>query len=820
GKDNSYITIRLGSTATGYYFYDASHWFFGAGNKEFTVNFTNPGVLNSIIAGDPEKTAEFKLMLVSGDITNTGKEVFRARRRLNESFTDSLGDDSFITCHQSVAPVGSYAPEEYFLLRLSCSPDSILYSQVLAINRETHAATFIEVASDPSQTARLTVVWDPEALLNNEEVIENTDNEAAAIAGDTRLSDDDPAVCTPDGILDIFACSIINKAEEWVRDIYETVIVPFLETPPVTVNSQSEPDKESALFVAWKGVRNLANALLIPIFLVIIFAQALSLNIDAYTIKKALPRLVAAVLLIQFSFFIIAFLVDVTNVLGRGLASLLDSALRSEAYSPGGGGSFVLGAGLGLAGLFSAGTVFAALGSTGAILPALFLLVLPGLLAIAGVFITLIFRQFLIVFLAMLAPIAFLAWALPNTEKVFKMWWSFFIKALMMFPLISLLFAAGSVMGFVALDSGSSASGVLSFMAVIAPLFLIPFTFKMAGPLISGVADGFKKLSSQIAYGKDGKSGLTAGMKKDVEDAKRENAANPRWQDSDSRFLRTFGQATSIANRPGVKFGAKSKTLAAMEANKQIEERGKDLEKLSFDQQRALAYGSEERVMRAAGRTALEAEDKATDAEANGDMNLARSYRQRADKVRQDARSAWKSVAPLAANPGNILAATAKMAERGLADSTMLETASQITSGNEDYRRAVVGGAAFNMFIKGKPSFLRFNDGVGNDWGAVEQFVPTMNPEALAQFKDNVTPSSEDGGSPASERLRDIMVKAMREKPTFALSARQALNHKSLDPGARNKLIEMLKAAGQSPTPLETTVDVTRAKGQEVREPT
>lgn len=125
----------------------------------------------------------------------------------------------------------------------------------------------------------------------------------------------------------------------------------------------------------------------------------------------------------------------------------------------------------------------------------------PGVVALIGVLIllavvvTIILRQILIIALVIVSPLAMAAALLPNTEKLFRTWWSYLSKALVMYPLIVGLFAAGKIGGAILSSSAVGGAGVgdtaiksmMSFVAGIIPLMLIPSTFKIAGGALAGV---------------------------------------------------------------------------------------------------------------------------------------------------------------------------------------------------------------------------------------------------------------------------------------------------------------------------------------------
>ncbi len=251
---------------------------------------------------------------------------------------------------------------------------------------------------------------------------------------------------------------------------------------------------------------------------------------DAYTVKKVLPRLAIAVILIQLSWFIFTGMITLTTAIAYGVEGLI--------YSPfGGSGEFTLSALLGAAtpsagitgggnGLFfyaavAGGAGLALFGGLGVILS----LVATAFIAILMGFALLMFRQILIVALLLISPIALVAWILPNTEKLWKMWWESFSKLLIVFPMIVALIAVGRVFAFLTsgVRPGEAADNLLSDIGVdtiirlvfvvlgfFGPYFLIPKLFVLAGSAFAffagmandrsrGVFDRLKKGRQQTA---------------------------------------------------------------------------------------------------------------------------------------------------------------------------------------------------------------------------------------------------------------------------------------------------------------------------------
>lgn len=284
------------------------------------------------------------------------------------------------------------------------------------------------------------------------------------------------------GDLSWIICGVYKYLSSSIEWIENKVIAPFLRIEPLTTNLANNPQ-----YTIWRQVRNIANIGFALVFLVIIFANTLSLKLDYYTIKKMIPRLVAATILVQFSYLLVGLAIDVTNVMGAGLHDLMLAGIKDHPEVQ--VTTLVGGAGL-AAGLAVA---FAAAGSilTGGIL----IVAITAFFAMLAIFMTLVFRQVLVTFLLIISPLAFVAWVLPNTDNIFRLWSRTLIRTLMMYPMIVALFAAGKIFSAAAAAAGSGGAAssdmqsLLGVIANIAPLILIPATFKAAGgAFIAGAA--------------------------------------------------------------------------------------------------------------------------------------------------------------------------------------------------------------------------------------------------------------------------------------------------------------------------------------------
>ena len=257
----------------------------------------------------------------------------------------------------------------------------------------------------------------------------------------------------------------------------------MFETKPLSFNTSQVDNPQ---YAAWNATRAIANIFFVLIFIVVIFANLFGL--EAYNVKKILPKLVVAAVLIQASYFFMAAAIDVTNILGRGLREIMSSIIPDIQYQGGVSDQFVtLGAGALIAAALA--SKVAAVGIISAALPLA--------IGILAVMITLVLRQTLIVLVILTAPIAIAAMILPNTERFFRSWANTFIKLLLMYPMIIFLFAAGRLAAYATLSSNSSLGGALSpiiaMLCMALPLIAVPFTFSWAGGLMQKFSSGVFK---------------------------------------------------------------------------------------------------------------------------------------------------------------------------------------------------------------------------------------------------------------------------------------------------------------------------------------
>ena len=269
-----------------------------------------------------------------------------------------------------------------------------------------------------------------------------------------------------------------------------------------------EPDSEAYndLFKAWSNIRIIGNIILAIALLVIVFGEVVGGGvIEAYTAKKVLPRLLIGAALINLSFYIVIAFVDIMNIVGLGIYSLMSSTVT-------GGGLHrvnidILGGLLGNAGI-GALIVGLATGSELLVAGLMFLAVfvlLPALLIMLAVLFVVIIRQGIILVLLILSPVAFALYCLPNTEKYFKKWWEEMFKALLVFPIIMAFFAVStilsSLLGAADLGNATPFKMIVQLIVALAPIALVVMAFKIAGGLLGNIMEVSKGLGNKAHQG-------------------------------------------------------------------------------------------------------------------------------------------------------------------------------------------------------------------------------------------------------------------------------------------------------------------------------
>ena len=308
--------------------------------------------------------------------------------------------------------------------------------------------------------------------------------EAAAAASDKTCMDGAAA-------LGWILCPILdalNSATEW---LYESMIAPFLAINADMFN------EENGTYQRWQIFQSFANIIFVILLLVVIFSQLTGVGIDNYGIKRILPRLIVAAILINLSYIICQLAVDVSNILGSGLKNLFDSlsaGISANVHDISGASIATTTVLTGIAAGLAGAGAFLASGGIGVILLVVMAL-LGAVLSLLFTMVLLSARQAVVIILVVISPVVFVMYMLPNTKKFFDRLVHIFAQMLMLYPTCGLLIGGGNFASSVVLAAGNSvttADFITNFGGIFAPFgavgdtnLAMAFIFQLSAILIN-----------------------------------------------------------------------------------------------------------------------------------------------------------------------------------------------------------------------------------------------------------------------------------------------------------------------------------------------
>ena len=306
-----------------------------------------------------------------------------------------------------------------------------------------------------------------------------------------------PATCnTAAGGLGWFLCTVLDGLAKFIQWLYDNAVKPALVIDTkLLVWRDNSGENISGTLSAWSTFRDFANILFVIYLLVVIFSQLTGFGIDNYGIKKTLPKLIAAAILVNLSYIICQLAVDLSNIVGASIYNLLTNIsvdIPEKIIDAKGADivSFTVSpiVTLAVAGAIVGGTIFA---SGGSLLAAGLGLLIPLTGTIVGAVVGLVFmffllgmRQALVVVLVALAPLAIVCYMLPNTKKIFDRWLDILKAMLLLYPICSVVIGGGQLASKIILASGGASGGFFilftAMIAEIGPFFLVPSLVKGA----------------------------------------------------------------------------------------------------------------------------------------------------------------------------------------------------------------------------------------------------------------------------------------------------------------------------------------------------
>lgn len=326
----------------------------------------------------------------------------------------------------------------------------------------------------------------------------NFDDALVNLEDDTSLTETDRKAvnCTKEASgWGWFACGL-NKAAGGMTAVVYPKIQQYLSMDPTIFSSKT-------LEKAWNRFRIFADIILVGMIMVMIISQITGFGISNYGIKKSLPRIIAAAIIINLSFLLCRIAIDVANIIGDGVGAVFDGLAASAKAKinfqaltdPQSETLFMSGVSAGgvLSGIMAFFATKTALASGQSMTLLIFVAVLSVVIGILLLLTVIQLRKALIILLAITSPVAVLLYILPGTKKTFNQWFGLFRGLLLAYPICSLMvkggaFAANVILAAMGVSDANGAVNIFTIVIAVAasvvPIFLIPRTIiQSAGAL-------------------------------------------------------------------------------------------------------------------------------------------------------------------------------------------------------------------------------------------------------------------------------------------------------------------------------------------------
>lgn len=282
-----------------------------------------------------------------------------------------------------------------------------------------------------------------------------------------------------------FICPVSNWLADGIDFMY-SALQQFLKTKPLETTNQN-----SGIYLAWVIMRNISNVAFIVAFLVIIYSQLTSVGISNYGVKKMIPRLVIAAVLVNLSFTICAILLDLSNIAGYAFQDAF-MGIKNTISTVGENTSTWTWSEIISTALSNGALAIGAVAFTTELLPMLVPAATLAGLTLLLILLIMAARQALIIILIIISPLAFVCYLLPGTEKWFKKWRDSFLTMLVFFPAFSVVFGGAQLAGILIIQNASEPNGaimhVLGMLVQIIPLAITPLIMKFSGGVLGKFA--------------------------------------------------------------------------------------------------------------------------------------------------------------------------------------------------------------------------------------------------------------------------------------------------------------------------------------------
>ena len=269
----------------------------------------------------------------------------------------------------------------------------------------------------------------------------------------------------------------------------------------------------SSIYKAWSAFRNIANIGFVIMLLVVVFSQVTNIGISNYNIKKILPKLIITAILVNFSYLIMGVLIDLSQIAGNGIGSLIRSVAAGSMNADASTMASATISAIASMVISAAGAV-----GTGAVLVSGPALILPVVMFIATALISVFFgfimltiRQAAIIMVVVLAPLMMVLYALPNTSAITKKYLSIVKSLLMLYPMFIFATSAGALASSIIIGTSTDLlMMIVGGLLNVLPYFAIPSMTSKSLAGLGAITGAFDKMRGGALKGASMAGGVFA----------------------------------------------------------------------------------------------------------------------------------------------------------------------------------------------------------------------------------------------------------------------------------------------------------------------
>ena len=272
-------------------------------------------------------------------------------------------------------------------------------------------------------------------------------------------------------------------------------------------------NQDSSIYKAWSAFRNIANIGFVIMLLAVVFSQVTNIGISNYNIKKILPKLIITAILVNFSYLIMGVLIDLSQIAGNGIGSLIRSVAAGSMNADASTMASATISAIASMVISAAGVV-----GTGAVLVSGPALILPVVMFIATALISVFFgfimltiRQAAIIMVVVLAPLMMVLYALPNTSAITKKYLSIVKSLLMLYPMFIFATSAGALASSIIIGTSTDLlMMIVGGLLNVLPYFAIPSMTSKSLAGLGAITGAFDKMRGGALKGASMAGGVFA----------------------------------------------------------------------------------------------------------------------------------------------------------------------------------------------------------------------------------------------------------------------------------------------------------------------